>query len=108
RGYPGATTAAPGSPSHTKVIDISGAHDVTIGQLTFQNATSQWGAGIFVENGAFSITIENSTLRNNNSFGIKLASASGVTVRNNSITKNETGIEISSGGAGDLIAGNQI
>jgi parallel beta-helix repeat protein len=97
-----------GDSSHTKVIDLNGAHYVRIRGLTVTGAPNQWGAGIFVENSASWIEILGNVSYNNRSFGVKIASSTNVTVRGNEIRKNETGIEVSYGGTGVVIDGNDI
>jgi parallel beta-helix repeat protein len=54
------------------------------------------------------VTITDSTLRDNRSFGIKIADSTDVVVRDNDIGHNETGIEISRAGEGVVIEGNRI
>ncbi len=106
--YPGEQPVVSGDSNHTKVLLVYGAHDIVISDLTVSNAPAQWGAGIYVQSGAYDVTIQGNTLSYNNSFGVKLDTVNQVTVRDNDITRNETGIEVTSAGDGVLIADNRI
>lgn len=106
--YPGETAIVRGDATHTNVVKVSGAHDVTIRGLTITGAPAQWGAGVLLQNGAYRVIVEGNTLTGNRSFGVKLQSVGQVTVRDNDIFDNETGIEISGGGSGVVIAANRI
>ena len=108
RGFPGETATVAGDSAHDNVITVSGVHDIVLGDLVVSGAQVQYGAGVRIDRGATRITVERSTLRDNRSFGIKLADATHVTVRGNDIGHNETGIEISRLGEGILIADNEI
>ena len=106
--YPGESVTIQGDSSRANVILVTGAHDIVIDDLTIKGAPSQYGAGVRVEAGSYQVTIKRSVLRNNRSFGIKIADSTDVTVKNNNIGSNETGIEISRAGAGIVIDGNRI
>jgi parallel beta-helix repeat protein len=106
--YPGEVAVISGSGGPAKVVQLSAVHDVTISSLTVQGAPSQYGAGIYVENGSHDITVQGNTLQENRSFGVKVLGSSNVAIKFNSIRRNETGIEISGGGSGVVIAGNSI
>jgi parallel beta-helix repeat protein len=109
RAYPGETATVAGNTTRPTVILVtSGAHDVVIQGLTVQGAPSQWGAGIRVDGAAHHVSILNNVLRDNRSFGIKLANVQDITVRGNEITRNETGVEISLGGDGIVVDANRI
>jgi hypothetical protein len=97
-----------GDASRSTVILVTAAHDVAIEGLVVRGAPSQYGAGIRVEKGAYRVTITGSTLRDNRSFGLKIADSTEVVVRDNDIGHNETGIEISRAGEGVVIEGNRI
>lgn len=106
--YPGETVVIAGDGVRSTVVLVSGAHDVVIQGLVIQNAPNQWGAGVRIDNGAYRVSILANTIRNNRSFGVKLAGVTGISVKGNDIAKNETGIEISGSGAGIVIDGNEI
>jgi hypothetical protein len=106
--YPGETATVVGDSSLTKVIWVSAAHDITISNLTVQDAPAQWGGGIYIDSASYRITAKGNLLQNNRSFGLKVLNSTLVTVQNNSITKNETGIEVSGSGDGVVISGNRI
>ena len=106
--YPGETATISGSGGPMKVIALNGVHDVTIANLTVENAPAQYGAGIYIENGAYDVTLVNNILQNNRSFGVKVVGSTKVTIQDNTIRKNETGIEISGAGEGVLIHANRI
>ena len=106
--YPGETATISGTGGPWKVVALNGVHDVTISNLTVQNAPAQYGAGIYIENGAYNVTVINNVLENNRSFGIKVVGSTWVTIQDNVIRKNETGIEISGAGEGVLIHSNRI
>ena len=108
RPYSGEIVSVIGDASRTKVIDLWNAHYVRIADLIVSGAPAQWGAGIFVENGSSAIELVGNIARDNRSFGIKLAGVSNVLVSGNELTKNETGIEVSYGGANVVIEGNAI
>jgi len=102
------TVTVVGDSTRTKVIDLSAAHFVRISGLIVTGAPAQWGAGIFVENSSSAIELLDNVAHDNRSFGIKLSSSSYITVRGNELMKNETGIEVSYGGTGVVIDGNDI
>ncbi len=106
--YPNENAVVQGDATRTKVIQLKAVHDVTISWLTVQGAPSMYGAGIYIESGSYDVTIQNNLLQYNRSFGVKAVGSTRVTIRNNSITKNETGVEISGAGEGTLITGNRI
>jgi parallel beta-helix repeat protein len=106
--YPGESVTIDGNASRSNVILITGAHDIELDHLTVRGAATQYGAGVRVEEGSYRVTIQRSVLRDNRSFGVKIADSTEVTVRNNTIAKNETGIEISRAGRGVVIDGNRI
>jgi hypothetical protein len=106
--YPGERATVAGDASHANVINISGAHHVRITQLTVTGAPNQWGAGILVSNGSYSVEALDNLLHNNRSFGMKVSSSTGVLIKGNEIAKNETGVEVSYGGANVVIDDNDI
>jgi parallel beta-helix repeat protein len=61
-----------------------------------------------VESGASRVLIQGNVLAHNRSFGIKLQGVADITIRDNDIFDNETGIEVSGGGAGVEIKANTI
>jgi parallel beta-helix repeat protein len=106
--YPGEVATISGTGGPAKVVSLTAVHDITISNLTIQDAPSQYGAGIYIENGSYDIAVSKNLLRNNRSFGVKVLGSTAVAIRNNTITKNETGIEISGAGAGVTILDNRI
>jgi parallel beta-helix repeat protein len=106
--YPGEEARISGTGGAAKVVWLNGVHNVTISRLTIENGPSQYGAGVFIEGGSYAVTIANNILQQNRSFGLKIQGSTGVSVRNNEIRKNETGIEISGSGEGVMITGNAI
>ena len=106
--YPGETATISGTGGPSKVVALNGVHDVTISNLTIQSAPAQYGAGIYIENSAYAVTVINNILENNRSFGVKVVGSTWVTIQDNVIRKNETGIEISGAGEGVLIHSNRI
>jgi Right handed beta helix region len=106
--YPGESVTIAGNSSRSNVILVTGAHDIVLDRLIVTGAPTQYGAGVRIEEGSYRVTIERSTLRENRSFGIKIADSTDVKVKSNNIAKNETGIEISRAGSGVVIDGNRI
>ncbi len=106
-GYPG-ETAVLGPASGTNTVDINGAHDVVLDDLTIQGATGQYNAGVMIRNGASDITVTDSTLQDNHSYGVRAYNDTNVTITGNLITANDTGVRIDFSGAGTVVAGNQI
>lgn len=84
----------------SKVLQVTGSR-ILITRITAENAPNQWGAGIFVEDAADSVTIDYVTLRNNRSFGVKVAGGTNVHLTRLDIYGNETGFE-ASGAIGGL------
>ncbi len=107
-GAPGETAIIRGDSSHTNVIRVTGAHDVIVRNLSVTGAPAQWGSGIRVDNGSYRVSVLDNTIHENRSFGVKLQGVGQVTIRGNDIFKNETGIEVSGGGADVLIDANAI
>jgi parallel beta-helix repeat protein len=105
--YPGESVTISDS-SRARVIDVNAARYIRISKLRVTGAPSQWGAGIYVQGGAAFVDILDNVISYNRSFGIKIASSSNVFVSGNDVSKNETGVEVSYGGAGVVITGNNI
>ena len=106
--YAGERATIFGDSSHANVVNISGAHHVRVRDVTVTAAPNQWGAGILVGNSSYSVELLDNIATNNRSFGIKVSGSTGVLIRGNEIVKNETGIEVSYGGANVVIEDNDI
>jgi nitrous oxidase accessory protein NosD len=91
----------------TNVIELRRVHDVVLEGLTVTAAPKQWGAGVRIDESS-AIRVARMTLVRNRSYGLKAKDSRGVHVTRNRITRNETGVEISGGGGGVVIADNDI
>ena len=97
-----------GDPSRSFVVRVSGTNHVRISGLTIQGGSIQYGAGVKVDKSASYVTISGNRIRNNRSFGVLLENSSSVVVTKNSITGNETGIQVSWVSSGVQIVSNTI
>jgi parallel beta-helix repeat protein len=97
-----------GDAAHPFVIRVSATNHVTIQGLTVQAAPNVYGAGIKVEKLASAVTITGNVIRNNRSFGVLLENTSLTTVSANTISGNETGVQVSWASNGVSITGNTI
>lgn len=91
----------------TYVVHVNGVTSATIRNLTIRDAPDQWGSGVRVDSSS-GVVIEGNIIRDNHSFGIKAKGSTRVTIRNNEILKNDTGIELSAAGEGIVVSGNRI
>jgi parallel beta-helix repeat protein len=91
----------------TYPVLVKGVSSATIRHLTIQKAPDQFGSGIRVE-ASRRVRIENNLIRDNHSFGIKVKDATGVLIRGNEISGNDTGIELSGSVGGAVISANRI
>jgi parallel beta-helix repeat protein len=91
----------------TDVILVEDVTSARLSDLEVTGARFPFGAGIRV-NRSSGVIVERTTLRDNRSFGIKVADSTEVTIRDNDIGHNETGIEISRAGEGIAVLDNLI
>lgn len=108
RPYRTETVYVNGSATRPFVIRISGTSRVRIQGLIVQKAPSRYGAGIKVDKFSSLITITKNRIRNNRSFGVLVENASQVTVSANSITGNETGVQVAWASSGVQVLSNTI
>ncbi len=96
--------------SRLDVIKVSAAHHIRLTKLVVQNAQGGEfsGAGIRVDSGSYDVVIENSLIRENQSWGVNIHSSTDVTVRGNDISGNAEGVQVSYRGDGVLISDNDI
>ena len=103
--------AAPGEAvtvsGGTYVVLVRGVTSATIRGLIIRNAPDLWGSGVRIESSK-NVLVERNLIRDNHSFGVKVKGATAVTIRDNEITKNDTGIELSGAVGGTVVAGNDI
>lgn len=92
--YPGERPTVRGDASHTKVVQVSGAHDVAIDGLTISGAPARWGAGLWIE-GSSRVTATDVTLSENHSFGAKVVASRDVHLIRLDVFGNDTGVEAS-------------
>ena len=109
-------TFQPATGAKVIVKDTTGRRNVvevragrtTIRRLTVTGGKLQFGAGVRVEAGAGPVLIAGNRLVYNRSFGIKIKNSQNVTVRDNVIGKNETGVEVSGDVRGTRITHNWV
>ena len=89
-------------------IVISGQHDISLTGLAVMGATGSQNAGIDVLDNSSNLTIANSLISGNHSYGIDVNGSTNVTISGNTITGNDTGVRINRAGAGVLIQGNDV
>ena len=96
--------------SRLDVVKISAAHDIRLSKLVVQNAQGGEfsGSGIRVDSGSTGIVIEDSIIRENQSWGVNIHSSYNVTVRRNDISGNAEGVQVSYRGDGVVISDNDI
>src|SRR3970282_2563694 len=91
----------------TYVVLVRGTPAGTVRGLVIRDAPDLWGSGVRVESST-RVLIEGNTIRDNHSFGVKVKDATNVTLRDNEITKNETGIELDGVVSVARVTGNRI
>jgi parallel beta-helix repeat protein len=94
-------------PTERHTVRIRAAN-VTVRGLVVQGAPMQFGAGVRVEETGGPVLVTGNELRENRSFGIKVKNASQVTISQNRIHHNESGIEISGSGHHNWVVDNEI
>lgn len=88
-------------------IQFSGVHGGGLRHLTVQGSTVQYGSGVTIKE-SVGVSVTDSTIRNNRTFGIVIVRSSGVHITGNAITGNADGIEERYAGNGTVISNNRI
>jgi parallel beta-helix repeat protein len=104
---PGSVVVA-GTSEWVNVVDVAGAHDVTIEGLEVRGAAGTWSAGVLVRDGATRIRVAGNVLTDNRNFGIRVVDATDVVIAENRITRNDTGVLIERAGAGVQVLDNRV
>jgi parallel beta-helix repeat protein len=103
RGTPAATVVT----GTGDIVVFNGVDSGLISDVEVRGAATPFGAGIRVD-ASSGVVVERSRLHDNRSFGIKVADSTHVTIRDNDIYGNETGIELARAGDGIVVEGNRI
>ena len=88
-------------------VQVHSATRVSISGLNFVDGPDRWGSGVRVDDSS-DVLIEHNVMTNNHSFGIKVKNSERVTIRDNDISGNDTGIELSGAVPGVVIEDNRI
>ena len=96
-----------GGPDHPDVIELVDVRHVRLHRIAVTGAQTRWNSGVRIERAA-NISIRNSTLTGNRSFGLKATDARRVSIVGNRIGHNETGLEFVGGVAGSQVTRNDI
>jgi parallel beta-helix repeat protein len=104
--YPGETATVTDS-SRDDVIQFTGVTSGAVRNLVVHGSTVQYGSGIKVKDSA-GVTVADSTIRDNRTFGVVIVRSSHVTVSGNQITRNANAIEERYAGTGVVITRNRI
>ena len=89
------------------IINIFKVTSATIRGFTVEGAPTSRGSGILVGSSS-NVLIENNLLRNNHSYGLRTWYSTAVTIRNNEVSGNEVGIQISYTSDGVRVLGNRV
>jgi hypothetical protein len=108
QGYPGETATVTGDAAHAHAIELRGARFVTLRGLVVRGAHERYSAGVNVHGGASDIVVEDCTLRDNHSFGLRTYGATNVTVRRSTITKNDSGVRMDYAATGNVVEDSDI
>ena len=88
-------------------IEFTGVHGGGLRHLIVQGSAVQYGSGVKIKD-SVGVSVLDSTIRNNRTFGLVIVSSSGVHVTGNAITGNADGIEERYAGSGTVISNNRI
>jgi parallel beta-helix repeat protein len=105
--YPRERAVFAGARRRGDVLRVEHVHDVVLSGLVVQGAMWRWGAGIRLVD-ATDVVVRGCTLQHNHSFGIEIADSRRVTLRDCAIRRNDTGVQVTRGGAGIGILDNRI
>ncbi|MDX6591862.1 MAG: hypothetical protein QOJ13_1058 [Gaiellales bacterium] len=94
RPYGDGPVVVDGASRRSNTIEIKGARFVELRGLVVQGARGQYNAGVLIADGAADIQVVDSTLRANQSFGVKVDRAQRVGITGNEITANDTGVRL--------------
>jgi parallel beta-helix repeat protein len=104
--YPG-ETAVVSDASRPDVIEFSGVSSGAVIGVVVQGSTTTYGSGIKIDESS-GVTVSQSTIRDNKTFGIVVVRSSNVHLDGNTITGNADGIEERYAGNGLAITNNRI
>lgn len=88
-------------------IHFRGVHGGGLRGVIVQGSTVQYGSGVQVED-SVGVSVLDSTIRNNRTFGVVIVRSSAVHVTGNAISGNADGIEERYAGNGTVISNNRI
>ncbi len=88
-------------------IDLEGARFVALSGLTVRGSGDPFGAGILVRR-SHDVAVVASTITSNRGFGLRVVDSRSVTMLENDISHDGTGIELEGDVAGSLVAANAI
>jgi parallel beta-helix repeat protein len=88
-------------------VQFTGVHGGGLRRVIVQGSAVQYGSGVKI-NDSVGVSVLNSTIRNNRTFGIVIVRSSGVRISGNKITGNADGIEERYAGNGTVISNNRI
>ena len=90
------------------LVHVDGASDIVLSGLEIRGATEQDGAGVYVAPGSSTVSILNSRLVDNRSFGILIEDSRDVTVQGSDISGSGSGVRTRGDVAGTMITANDI
>lgn len=96
-----------GGDGRARVVEIAGASDITLADLTIRGARERWGAGLWIERSA-RISVLRSGLVENRSFGAKVVASRDVHLSRLDVAGNETGVEAEGEVAGFALVDSAI
>ena len=106
--YPGEAAVVDGNPANVNTILVRNARHLSLLNLVIRGSKGGQSAGIRLENGCDHVRIAGCVVGDNEGTGVKIYRGTYVTVEDNEVCRNATGIDVSYDGAGCVIRNNRV
>jgi hypothetical protein len=106
--HAGETVVVDGASGGSNAIDVRGARYLRLEGLTVQHAVGRYNAGIMIRDRASDVAVVGSTLRWNQSYGIRVYDADWTELRGNEVYGNDSGIRWDHVRTGSGASGNRV